>query len=178
MSVVIVDFSLSQWASRVTGWGDDPWERIEEFLPGRSGSIGHPGMDNRLFIEAVLYRYRAGIQWRKLPKRFGELPRVLRIMRSSVPCETSDLSAGMASPLDIAKKLLLLLCNVQRRVRAALGLIAPNRCRISTADQFHQPKSHYHARLGRADFGGSNSHRSVSGSSRIGDKPELTFSWR
>jgi transposase len=28
--------------------------------------------DNRLFIEAVLYRYRAGIPWRDLPDRFGD----------------------------------------------------------------------------------------------------------
>jgi transposase len=27
--------------------------------------------DNRLFVEAVLYRYRAGIRWRDLPERFG-----------------------------------------------------------------------------------------------------------
>jgi transposase len=26
--------------------------------------------DNRLFVEAVLYRYRAGIPWRDLPERF------------------------------------------------------------------------------------------------------------
>ena len=54
------------------GLRDDQWERIEEFLPGRSGSIGRPAMDNRLFIEAVLYRYRAGIPWRDLPERFGD----------------------------------------------------------------------------------------------------------
>ena len=28
--------------------------------------------DNRLFVEAVLYRYRAGIPWRDLPQRFGD----------------------------------------------------------------------------------------------------------
>jgi len=27
--------------------------------------------DNRLFVEAVLYRYRAGIPWRDLADRFG-----------------------------------------------------------------------------------------------------------
>ena len=27
--------------------------------------------DNRLLVEAVLYRYRAGIPWRYLPERFG-----------------------------------------------------------------------------------------------------------
>jgi transposase len=51
---------------------DDQWERIEELLPGRSGSIGRPAVDNRLFIDAVLYRYRAGIPWRDLAERFGD----------------------------------------------------------------------------------------------------------
>jgi transposase len=54
------------------GLRDDQWERIEELLPGRSGSIGRPAMDNRLFVDAVLYRYRAGIPWRDLPERFGD----------------------------------------------------------------------------------------------------------
>src|SRR5713101_8588057 len=54
------------------GLRDDQWERIEGLLPGRDGSIGRPAMDNRLFIDAVLYRYRAGIPWRDLPERFGD----------------------------------------------------------------------------------------------------------
>ncbi len=51
---------------------DDQWERIEGFLPGREGHIGGTAKDNRLFIEAVLYRYRAGMAWRDLPERFGD----------------------------------------------------------------------------------------------------------
>lgn len=53
------------------GLRDDQWERIEGMLPGRKGSIGRPADDNRQFVEAVLYRYRAGIAWRDLPERFG-----------------------------------------------------------------------------------------------------------
>jgi transposase len=34
--------------------------------------------DNRLFVEAVLYRYRAGIPWRDLPERFGPDWKVVR----------------------------------------------------------------------------------------------------
>lgn len=41
-------------------------------LPGREGHVGATAHDNRLFIEAVLYRYRAGIPWRDLPERFGD----------------------------------------------------------------------------------------------------------
>jgi transposase len=50
---------------------DDQWERMKDWLPGREGSVGVTVRDNRLFVEAVLYRYRAGIPWRDLPERFG-----------------------------------------------------------------------------------------------------------
>jgi transposase len=50
---------------------DDQWERIKDLLPGRKETVGVTAKDNRLFIEAVLYRYRAGIPWRDLPERFG-----------------------------------------------------------------------------------------------------------
>lgn len=47
--------------------------KIEPLLPGRADSVGVTAKDNRLFAEAVLYRYRAGIPWRDLPERFGDL---------------------------------------------------------------------------------------------------------
>jgi transposase len=51
---------------------DDQWERIKDILPGREGHVGVTAKDNRLFVEAVIYRYRAGIPWRDLPERFGD----------------------------------------------------------------------------------------------------------
>jgi transposase len=51
---------------------DEQWERIRDLLPGRVGQVGVTARDNRLFVEAVLYRYRAGIPWRDLPARFGD----------------------------------------------------------------------------------------------------------
>src|SRR6266567_1505976 len=57
---------------------DDQWERIKHLLPGREGSVGVTAADNRLFLEAVLYRYRAGIPWRDLPERFGDWKNVHR----------------------------------------------------------------------------------------------------
>lgn len=51
---------------------DDQWERIKDLLPGTQGYVGVTARDNRLFVEAVLYRYRAGIPWRDLPDRFGD----------------------------------------------------------------------------------------------------------
>ena len=50
---------------------DDQWERIKDLLPGRPGHVGVTAKDNRLFVEAVLHRYRTGIPWRDLPERFG-----------------------------------------------------------------------------------------------------------
>ena len=44
---------------------------MEHLLPGRVGHVGGTARDNRRFVEAVLYRYRAGIPWRDLPERFG-----------------------------------------------------------------------------------------------------------
>src|SRR6516162_10177902 len=51
---------------------DDQWDKIKDFLPGREGHVGATAKDNRLFVEAVLYRFRAGIPWRDLPERFGD----------------------------------------------------------------------------------------------------------
>ena len=39
----------------------DLWERIQNLLPERKGTVGRTAKDNRLFVEAFLYRYRAGI---------------------------------------------------------------------------------------------------------------------
>jgi len=51
---------------------EDQWERIKDHLPGKASDKGATARDNRLFVEAVLYRYRAGIAWRDLPERFGD----------------------------------------------------------------------------------------------------------
>ena len=39
---------------------DDQRDRIRDLLPGREGYVGVTAKDDRLFVEAVLYRYRAG----------------------------------------------------------------------------------------------------------------------
>src|SRR6516164_3137871 len=54
------------------GLRDDQWERIKDLLPGKAGDVGVTARDNRRFVEAVVYRYRAGIPWRDLPERFGD----------------------------------------------------------------------------------------------------------
>ena len=51
---------------------DDQWLKIKDFLPGREGHVGGTAPDNRLFVDAVIYRYRTGIPWRDLPERYGD----------------------------------------------------------------------------------------------------------
>ena len=63
------------------GLRDDQWAWIEDKLPGRVGYVGVTSKDNRLFVEAVLYRYRAGIPWRDLPAHFGDF-RVVHLRHS------------------------------------------------------------------------------------------------
>lgn len=60
---------------------DAQWQRIEDLVPGRAGHVGRPAANNRLFVDAVLYRYRAGIAWRDLPERFGDF-RVIHLRHS------------------------------------------------------------------------------------------------
>ena len=50
---------------------DDQRDRIKDWLPGRCDTVGVTAADNRLFVEAVLFR-RAGVPWRDLPERFGD----------------------------------------------------------------------------------------------------------
>ena len=56
------------------GLRDEQWESIKDMLPGRKEHVGGTAKDNRLFVEAILYRYRAGIPWRDLPERLGDFP--------------------------------------------------------------------------------------------------------
>ena len=55
---------------------DEQWAQIADTLPGRAGSVGVPAKDNRRFVDAVAYKFRAGIPWRDLPPRFGDWHRI------------------------------------------------------------------------------------------------------
>ena len=55
---------------------DDQWEKIRGFLSGRRETVGVTANDNHLFVEAVLFRYRADIPWRDLPEHFGDCQNV------------------------------------------------------------------------------------------------------
>jgi transposase len=51
---------------------DQVWRLLEEHLPGRKGSWGGVGYDNRKFISAVFWILRTGAPWRDLPPDYGD----------------------------------------------------------------------------------------------------------
>ena len=57
---------------------DADWERLAPLLPGRPGTRGRSGRDNRLFLDAVNWIARNGGPWRDLPERFGKSNTVWR----------------------------------------------------------------------------------------------------
>ncbi|MFL0579542.1 IS5 family transposase [Dietzia sp. 179-F 9C3 NHS] len=63
---------MASTKSRFRQFTDEQWERIEPLLPSNEGRQGHPFGDNRKVVEGIIYRYRAGIPWRDLPREeFG-----------------------------------------------------------------------------------------------------------
>ena len=60
---------------------DFQWERIAPLLPGKSSDRGVTARDNRLFLEAVLWRIRAGAPWRDVPPGFGAWNSIFRRFR-------------------------------------------------------------------------------------------------
>jgi transposase len=51
---------------------DAAWAKVAPVLPGKTSDPGATGKDNRLFLEAVLWRVRTGVPWRDLPVDFGK----------------------------------------------------------------------------------------------------------
>jgi transposase len=87
--------------TRRYGLRDDQWARIAGLLPGRVGHVGGTARDNRLFVDAVLYRYRAGIPWRDLPERFGDWKNVhRRFSRWAVSGVWERIFAALSSDAD------------------------------------------------------------------------------
>lgn len=61
--------------------GDEVWEKISPHLPGKATDCGVTAADNRLFLEAVLWRVRTGSPWRDLPVAFGKSNSVFQRFR-------------------------------------------------------------------------------------------------
>jgi transposase len=60
---------------------DAAWEKIASLLPGKASDRGVTAKDNRLFLEAVLWRVRTGLPWRDLPSDFGKWNSVFQRFR-------------------------------------------------------------------------------------------------
>ena len=48
------------------------WHRIADLLPGRKESVGRTAVDNRVFVNGVLWVLRSGARWSDLPERYGK----------------------------------------------------------------------------------------------------------
>ena len=51
---------------------DSVWEKVSPHLSGKATDRGVTASNNRLFLEAVLWRVRTGSPWRDLPPAFGK----------------------------------------------------------------------------------------------------------
>ena len=60
---------------------DAVWEKVAPLLPGKASDSGVTAKDNRLFLEAVLWRVRTGLPWRDLPEGFGKRNSVFQRFR-------------------------------------------------------------------------------------------------
>ena len=51
---------------------DTQWQRLQELLPGKKGDPGRSAVDNRMFVNGVLWVLRSGARWSDLPERYGK----------------------------------------------------------------------------------------------------------
>ncbi len=51
---------------------DEQWAVLAPHLPGSSGKVGRPAVDNRRFINALQWIFRTGAPWRDLPPDYGD----------------------------------------------------------------------------------------------------------
>jgi transposase len=78
----------------------DEWERIKDLLPGRIGQVGVTAQDNRRSVEAVLYRYRAGIPGAicRNVLAIGRIPIGGSVAGPRAPCGNRSLSIWPPTP--------------------------------------------------------------------------------
>jgi len=60
---------------------EDQWKRLKGLLPGKDSDPGRSAYDNRLFLEAILWKVRVGAPWRDLPDEFGPWNSVFKRFR-------------------------------------------------------------------------------------------------
>ena len=102
---------------------DAQWERLSALdLPGSATYRGRTATDTRLFVDAVLFRFRAGIAWRDLPERFGNWHRVyVRFHRWSQNGVWERIFADLSN--DAANEYALIDSTVVRAHRKASGAV-------------------------------------------------------
>ncbi len=85
---------------------DKMQQRIEPLFPGKATDPGVTAADNRLFVEAVLWRIRTGAPWRDLPPRFGKQHSVYRRFRRQPlsGCKTFNCSCRRSLPCPLVEK--------------------------------------------------------------------------
>ena len=77
--------------------GDAVWEKIAGLLPGKTSDRGVTARDNRLFLEAVLWRIRTGLPWRDLPNECGNWNNVFKRFRRWVQAAVFQRIFGVLS---------------------------------------------------------------------------------
>lgn len=81
---------------------NEQWELIKELLPGKSTDCGVTAVNNRQFIEAVLWIARTGAPWRDLPDKFGHWHRVyVRYNRWSLKGEWDRIFKTLSADYDL-----------------------------------------------------------------------------
>ena len=61
---------------------DELWLQLKPYLPGSKGNLGRRGNDNRLLLNAVLWKLRTGVPWRDIPPQYGKWNNVWRRFRT------------------------------------------------------------------------------------------------
>lgn len=51
---------------------ESQWAHLQDLLPGKVGDPGRSGVDNRAFVNGVLWVLRSGARWSDLPERYGK----------------------------------------------------------------------------------------------------------
>ena len=62
-------------------FSDSQWNKIKDILPGKETDPGRTGIDNRRFIEAIMWLARNGARWRALPPEYGNWNSIHRRFR-------------------------------------------------------------------------------------------------
>ena len=78
---------------------DDQWLKIKDFLPGREGHVGGTAPDNRLFVDAVIYRYPRCLRGRRACVRgrgVSQVPAGLAVAGPFLMCTSTETRSGLS----------------------------------------------------------------------------------